>query len=141
MKLLRIFLAALMVASTAAPLTAAARTSVPIESFEGAIAPDANNKAPTPDEVKQAIFRAAAARDWTLKETGPGVLMATLDVRNKHTVVTEIRYSADKYALVYVQSNNMNESVNKEGKPVIHPYYNKWARELRDQIRVTLAGR
>ncbi|MDB5850654.1 MAG: hypothetical protein JWP29_4406 [Rhodoferax sp.] len=139
MKLMRVFLFALVALSTLIPLASAARAPVPIESFEGLVAADSSSSSPTQEEVRKAIYKAAADKDWVLKETSPGVLLATLNVRDKHRVVTEIRYSAEKYSLVYVQSVNMNEAIDKDGKAVIHPFYNKWVRTLRDQIRLALA--
>lgn len=135
MKFLRL---CMFVVMALASVHATARQSVPIVNLESPVALDANGKAPTMEQVKQAIFHAAAAREWVVRETAPGVLLATLNVRNKHTVVTEIRYSADKYAMVFVQSNNMNQGVDKEGRVIIHPYYNKWTQTLSDDIRLAL---
>jgi hypothetical protein len=136
MKLSRLFVVAVIAVSS---LQAIARQSVPVVDVEGPIALTASGEAPTLEQVKQAIFRAAPVHGWAVREAAPGVMLATLDVRGKHMVVTEIRYSAEKYSITLVQSNNLNQGMDKDGKNVIHPSYNKWTHTLSDDIRQALA--
>lgn len=136
MKILRLFLFAVMALVS---VNAFARMSVPIVNLEGPVVLSAAGKAPTIEQVREAIVQAAAVHEWGLQETAPGVFLATLNVRDKHTVVTEIRYSLEKYSLTFVQSKNMNQKLDKDGKTMlIHPYYNKWTQTLNDDIRTAL---
>ena len=106
------------------------------------------------EQVKKAIQDAALRKGWTfVNEAGDtNRMLATLVVRNKHTVMVEIAYSVDKYSITYRDSINMN--YHSEAKfdsrmpnsrnaaaasgPVIHPAYNIWVQELKDAIRVEL---
>jgi len=63
---------------------------------------------------------------------------ATLVVRNKHTVVADVTYTPEKYSVVYKSSINMKYDI-QNGVPVIHPFYNDWAKKLVDAIRVECA--
>ena len=90
-------------------------------------------------QVRQAIISAPAPRKWEFSDAGPGRLVATLVVRGKHTVVTDITYGPARYSIVYRDSTNMKYGPGPEGKGVIHPFYNQWVDELRDAIRTQLA--
>lgn len=136
MKVLRILVLVLMALASFQTL---ARQVVPAVNYESPVGPDATGKPRTDEQIKQAIFRAAGVKQWTLKETAPGVMLATLQVRNKHTVVTEIVYSAEKYTLTLKESDNMHQGLDKDGKAVIHPYYNRWAQDLNQEIRLALS--
>jgi hypothetical protein len=139
MKGLRIFLMALVCAASWASLDAMARQTVPVINYENLPLTTASGRAPTAAQVKQAIQSAAGARQWTLVDQGPGRMLATLQVRGKHTVVTQISYSADKLSVTYSDSTNMNYAPGPDGKGAIHPFYNRWVQDLTDAIRLTLA--
>jgi hypothetical protein len=85
------------------------------------------------ERVKQAITDAARAKNWTVAYEPSGRILATLVVRNKHTVTVEIEYSGEKYSIKYRDSVNM-----KHEGAMIHPFYNKWVGDLKDTIRVEL---
>lgn len=84
--------------------------------------------------VHTAIIRACVLLEWVPKEKNPNTIRASILVRNKHTVVVDIPYSANSYSIKYVNSINM------KAKPdgTIHPNYNKWVTKLADQINQEL---
>jgi hypothetical protein len=136
MRSLRIFL---MVLVSFASLPALARQAVPIVNFENVAVTTPSGRAPTLEQVKQAVFSAAAARSWTLQEQGPGRVLATLHVRGKHTASVLIVYSAQAFSITYVDSVNLNYRMGPDGQPAIHPHYNDWVQNLTQGISASLA--
>jgi hypothetical protein len=136
MKILRILLLALL---AAAAFQSQARTPVPVINYENVAIANASGQPMSLAAVKQAIVSAAAAKQWTVVDQGPGRMLATLHVRGKHTAVTQITYSADKYSVVYSDSTNLNFAPGPDGKGVIHPFYNRWVQDLAEAIRLSLA--
>lgn len=116
-------------------LHATAREAVAIVNLKDVPVARANGQPLTEAQVRQAIQNAANLKQWAISESAPGRLLATLHVRGKHTVVTEITYAADRYSLVYKDSINMKYG-QKDGQPVIHPFYNRWVSGLNDGIQL-----
>jgi len=133
----------------------AQRTPVSIINYPNIPVATASGKPIQAEQVKKAIQDAALKKGWTLASEAGDKLLATLVVRNKHTIMVEIVYSADKYSITYRDSVNMN--YHKEGHydsrlpsarnaataaqgPVIHPAYNTWVQEFKDAIRVELTS-
>ena len=116
---------------------ALARASVPIENLPNNPVTVSSGKTLTPEQVKLAIQVAAIEKNWTLADKGDNGLLATLVVRNKHTIVVEITYSPTNFSLAYSSSINMNYS-NDGGQGIIHPNYNRWTQDLRKAIQVEL---
>ena len=83
---------------------ALARTSVPIEDLPSNPAAAASGKALTLDEVKRTIQIAAMLKNWSLEDKGPGAMLATLNVRGKHTITVNITYTATSYSFAYHNS-------------------------------------
>ena len=130
-----------------------AREGVTVVNFDNVAIATSSGKPVASEQFKKAVQTAAASHSWTVAQTADGKLLATLVVRNKHTVTVEIAYAIDKYSLHYKDSVNMNyaasarstragpgspNSVDGNGQPVIHPNYNKWVQTLRDAIRTEL---
>jgi hypothetical protein len=136
MKFLRLLLAATF-ALAVLPATAQ-RQPVPIINHNDVLIEQRAGKPRTAAQVKQAIMNAPAPRSWEFSDAAPGVLVGTLHVRGKHTIVAEIRYSADRYSIIYRDSVNMKYSPGGS-TGMIHPFYNRWIDELRDAIRAELA--
>ena len=110
----------------------------------------------TEEQVYKSIVVAAAENLWTIsKSPERDLISATLVVRNKHTIVVSIPYSDKKFSVKYQSSINMKYSTSRgvtnaisknafpgssvggsssedipKGAPLIHPFYNKWARNL-----------
>jgi len=118
----------------------AQRMPVPIIDHDNVPVAVAPGKMASPASVKEAIIAAARNKAWEVTEQSSGKLVATLHVRGKHTVVTEITYNAENFSLKYRDSTNMKyEAAGKDGKPAIHPFYNRWVIELKDAITKELA--
>jgi hypothetical protein len=128
--------------------SANARTPVPVINYENVTIATASGKSLQIEQVKQAISSAAASKGWTVAYSTDGSLLATLVVRNKHTVVVKIDYDVSKYSINYNDSNNMkygiinvqptiassNQDQSHNGQAEIHPFYNKWVQDLKGAI-------
>jgi hypothetical protein len=112
--------------------SAYARTD-PLVNHENLPVVTISGKALTAEQVKQAIMVAGAAKTWTLSVQGDGSLLAILNMRNKHTVMVKIVYSAERYSITYLDSTNMNFGQDL-GVTVIHPNYNRWVKNLIQEI-------
>lgn len=119
--------------------TAEARSSVPIVNLENNAIVTSSGKEPTLDAVAQAIKAAGASQvyTWTVSEDTPGVMKLTTFVRAKHTVVVTVTYDTKVYSILYASSINMNYKA-KDGKEVIHPFYNTWTQDLKKGIDAEL---
>ena len=149
---MRFLKATLFILVTIFSLNAEARTPVPIINYENIAIATNSGKSIQVDQVKQAISMAATSKGWTVAYSPDGSLLATLVVRNKHTVVVKIAYDVNKYSINYNDSNNMkygiinvqqtmassNTDQSHNGQGEIHPFYNKWVLELKDAIRIEL---
>jgi hypothetical protein len=129
------FLAALAIALVAAP--AAARSPVPIVEFKDQAIPQKDGKAPTDAQVRAAVERAARSLNWTLAPAGEDKLLATLVVRNKHTIAVNLTWTPDKLSATYASSVNMKYEMTSKG-PVIHPFYNDWVRTFVEAIQMEI---
>lgn len=137
MKIIHLVLAAVL--SVMSTQAAAQRQAVPIVNHEDVLVETTSGRKLSAEEVRQAITSAPAPRGWQFSEPAPGRLIATLNVRGKHTIVTEITYSATKYSIRYKDSVNMKYSPGgPNGQGQIHPFYNTWVDELRSAIRTQL---
>ncbi|ARJ41818.1 hypothetical protein B1H58_07140 [Pantoea alhagi] len=87
----------------------------------------------TQAQVKNAILKAGAQRQWIMSEAGPNVIKARQQSRD-HMAEVLINYSATGYAINYETSNNLLASGGK-----IHKNYNRWVRNLDKDIQVNLA--
>ncbi|MFK7897726.1 MAG: hypothetical protein AB8G23_17960 [Myxococcota bacterium] len=85
--------------------------------------------------VKKGIMKAAAARGWQIKESGPQELTARVMVRS-HTAVITIKYKKDSYSIFYKDSTNLRHKPGDPGK--IHGNYNKWVSILMNDIALEL---
>lgn len=136
-----VVLLGLLVAATSAH----GRGSVPVIEHRDLPVKSGSGAAVSVEQVGTAI---AAALDtakaeqnfpWKREPAGPNAFLATLQVRGKHTIKVEIRWSADRYSALYKDSVDMNFETTKKKGPVIHPFYNKWVDELLVSINAELA--
>jgi hypothetical protein len=84
-------------------------------------------------QVRNAILKAGAQRQWIMNDVGPGVIKARQQNRN-HSAEVRITYSATAYSIDYDSSQNLLASQGK-----IHKNYNRWVRNLDKDIQVSLA--
>ena len=115
----------------------AARSAVPLVNYDNVAIVTGSKNAPQLDKVKQAIRVGAAVKGWTIEDAADGTLTATIVVRDKHKVVVKIDYDASKYSIHYKDSAVMKYEVNN-GQAVIHPFYNVWVENLKNDINIEL---
>ena len=86
---------------------------------------------PVNTTVKQAIFEAGAKKGWAMYEVKPGEVEGLFATRG-HEVRVRIPYTANSYAIHYLDSANMNYNAKKN---TIHRKYNQWVLNLDLAIR------
>lgn len=91
-------------------------------------------------KMHDAIVKACADTGWRVSEPSPNTIEATIVVRNKHTVVVSIPYTATHYSINYKASTNMEYKAKSDGSAVIHPNYNNWVSRLDKAIRQNAAS-
>ena len=120
-----------VVASVVVLLAVGYRGNVPV--YNVTDAPVAASKPnPSLDEVGKAIQRAGAALDWQMKETKPGHMVGTRNVR-KFVAVVDVNYSVKSYSIRYKDSTEFSYDGGN-----VHPNYNGWIQNLEKGIREQL---
>ena len=94
----------------------------------------------TENQMHDAIVKACADHSWRVSEPSPNTIEATIVVRNKHTVVVSIPYTATHYNINYKSSINMEYKTKSDGSSSIHPNYNNWVSRLDKAIRQNVAS-
>ncbi|SHN61826.1 hypothetical protein [Desulfovibrio litoralis] len=113
-------------------LTTGCRRNAPVMNFtDSSVATLSDNK--SLEKVGKAIVAGASGLGWQTSKTTPGVITATLYIRN-HVAVVEIPYTAHSFSIVYKSSTNLQY---KDG--TIHPQYNNWVRNLHNAIMSEMA--
>lgn len=90
------------------------------------------HKTPTLAQVEAAISNAAIGLGWTVNQVKPGLIYATLDLRNT-TAVVSIPYTVKYYTIMYKSSQNLSYDGT-----TIHKNYNGWVMNLDKAIRQNL---
>jgi hypothetical protein len=85
-------------------------------------------------DIKAAIIRAGADKNWVIVPTGPQKLEGRLQTR-EHSAVVEITYDRHNYTITYKNSVNLQY---QDG--TIHSNYNRWVLGLENEIRRQLAA-
>jgi hypothetical protein len=133
MKLLKMTLFLLAFAASGA---AFARLPVPLVDLVDEEVVAGSGKALGVEEVERIVSKAAQEKKWVVAPPQNDKIRASLSWRNnKHTIMIEIACAAGRYSISYRDSINMNYTV-RDGRPMIHPYYNRYVGELRAAIRV-----
>lgn len=86
----------------------------------------------TEQDVANAIKLAGARYGWEMVDEGPGLMKGTLRLR-KHVAVVRIQYDADSYFIQYDDSEKL-----LYGNDRIHRNYNRWVRNLSEEIKANL---
>lgn len=89
----------------------------------------------TTDNVRDAIIRAGAGRNWSMEDVGNNTLIATLEVRS-HMAKVKITYTDKTFDITYQDSNNLEYSGD-----TIHKKYNSWVLNLKQDIKKELQRR
>jgi hypothetical protein len=150
-----VYLAAFLIPLASLSVNSYARTSVPIIDHNDVAITTGSSKPLTTEQVGTVISTAAATAKWEItKNASQDLLLATLRVRGKHTIMVSIPYSASKYSVRYESSINMNYQSQSEayapadpngigseigsGRGLIHPNYERWVQGLMLAIRTEL---
>jgi hypothetical protein len=136
--LMRMVLFAVAAAVVVSAPPAYGRTPVPVVNFPDQVVGTASGAKPTAAQVRDAIVKAGASKDWALAMQSEDQFLATRVIKGKHTIVTTISFTAEKYSVTYYSSENMKFQM-RDGVPYIHPKYNVWARELVEAIRLEIS--
>ncbi|MDR2925264.1 MAG: hypothetical protein LBU76_04855 [Azoarcus sp.] len=84
-------------------------------------------------KTHDAILKGAEDRKWQVIQDTPTVLRLRVNVRNKHTVVVDVRIKPGKVDVDYVDSINMNYN---KSQGTIHPNYHVWIDRLLQSARI-----
>jgi len=126
----------LLVLSLALPLAACRVRQARITNFVDMPVYGAQHNSLAQAQVRKVILDACAKRDWVAREIAPGLISATIDVRNKHMAQVEIAYSGTSYSIIYKNSSNLKYDASTN---TINRSYNTWVTNLRQDIDVGLA--
>ncbi len=88
----------------------------------------------TEKDVKKAIIRAGQSIGWGMKPVKPGLIIATIFVRN-HMAKVEIKYDKKKFSIDYKDSAGLNYDGTN-----IHRSYNNWIKNLEQRINSQLSS-
>ncbi len=135
---MRTLLSAVAVAVVVSAYPAYGRTPVPVVDFPDQVVATASGAKPTAAQVRDAIIKAGAGKGWALAKQPDDQFIATRVIKGKHTIVTTISFTAEKYSVTYRSSENMKFGMFN-GVPHIHPNYNVWARDLVEAIRLEIS--
>jgi len=111
---------------------ASCRTS-PLTNLQTISVASGTGKTLTMEQVKLAIIRGGADRNWSMAPAGPGHMIGTLSIR-AHVAIVDIKYDAEKYSITYKDSTNLKYSKNSDGTEYIHSNYIGWINFLKKSI-------
>jgi hypothetical protein len=97
--------------------------------------PTTVKKVLTMEDYKNAIIVGGSLRNWTFQEEGPGHLVGTVSVRNKHFATVDVTFDTTRFSISYKSSRKLNYNA---GRNEIHPNYNSWVRNLQDEIQAQI---
>lgn len=88
----------------------------------------------TASQVETAIIDAGRSQLWDMKKVRDGLIVGKL-VTSDNSAEIRIPYTATKYAIEYVGSQNLTPSADK-----VPGSYNKWIQKLDEDIQLRLGG-
>ncbi len=92
-------------------------------------------------KVKMAITSAIAPRGWVAKNSStPGLIVAEIVVRGRHTLVVDIEFDSRSFDISYKSSINLNYQVREDGTHIIHRNGNRWMEIARRDIITQLSA-
>lgn len=129
-------LVAAVVVAAAAP-AALARNTALMDPGQITLAAPAGGAA-SAAKVRHAIVLAGMARGWAIVEEQSGRLKLSFDKANKHRATIDVQYDERSFQIRYVESYNLDYAM-KDGRPLIHPNYNRWVNNLAHDTRMIYA--
>ena len=112
------------------------RAGAPIYDIKETAIPISADRSLSLNEVTKAITAAAAKNGWEMRVEKPGLIVATLHLR-EHEAVVNIPYDTNSYSIIYISSQNLQYD---EKNRTIHKNYNSWIRNLNVSIQRELGG-
>lgn len=115
--------------------SANARAPEPVLNYQAIPVATSSGTVLAANQVCQIVREVAEQKKWLVGVQPDGKLLASLSWKeNKHTIVAEIACSGASYSVIYKDSVNMNYRI-RDDQPLIHPYYNKFVKEVIDTVR------
>ena len=130
MRLMRAFAVLAMV--LAAPVVQADKL---LELVDQPVGLKADGAALTAEEVQGAILRACGKRGWTPRIEAPGVIVASILVRQTYYAEVRIPFGPQAYSIMYGASRELDYNAEKR---TIERHYNKWVQILSKDITTQL---
>lgn len=87
----------------------------------------------TMQQLRDRIVAAGQRLGWVVAKDEAGRLELYYNKQGKHQVTIAVRYDASSYQIEYLNSVNLNYA-DANGVRKIHPNYNRWIRNLLQQI-------
>ena len=107
----------------------AACAGAPIYNVKNSPIVTASGKAPSMQQVQNAILQAGTQLGWQIANEKPGKMTGRLNLRT-HQAVVDIDYDTKQYSITYRDSVDLGA---KDG--TIHKNYNSWVQNLDNRIR------
>ena len=114
-------------------LRVACRTLVPIAEVRDA--PLLSSEDTTLDDVAELVWLSAVSLGWDVEKESPGVMKATLRLR-EHVAVVRIEHDTRFFSILAVET----QRIEREGDR-IHPNDNGWMENLQERISFSSARR
>ena len=83
----------------------------------------------TTEQMRKAIISSLIQKEWKVQQDTPGLIQASINVRDRHFAEIDIKYSATEFLIQYRNSRGLDY---KNGN--IHRNYNRWVNNLKDLI-------
>ena len=90
----------------------------------------------TLSDVESAIREGAAKRKWSVKKESSGLLSAQMNAQNKYPITVTISFTEKGYMIEHKESQNLKYDAATQ---TIHPSYNKWIKNLENDINYELS--
>lgn len=81
-------------------------------------------------QLERIFIEAALARNWRVEVVQPGLIKASMNIRNKHTAVSDIHFNRNGYSILLSSSQNLKQDSSGQ----IHRTYNKIVQVLEREI-------
>jgi len=122
----------LIIALAVLVLPAMSNAASPINNLEEVAIPVRSDGTQLPiEEIQAIILESCLSRNWMPQPEADGTIVATIDVRGKHSATVRIPFSLDRYSILYVSSENLDYNPRRES---IHRNYNGWVVKLSQTI-------
>ncbi len=95
-------------------------------------------QASSQNQVETAVKSALKKRNWAILRQTPGTIKARYK-RASHSATVGIDYSRSLVNIKLINSEDLDQGVDRSGDKVIHKAYDKWISNLENDIYVELS--